>query len=100
MGTSSATVPPGARNFTGITPGSLTTLQPRALISRVARSMSSTSIAKWWMQGPSPAAFDSADCVPWSYFISVKSIWPSVMWRDRWSRVLRVSASWKPNTCR
>ena len=30
--------------------------------------------------------------------ISVKSIWPSLMWRDRWSRVLRVSASTKPKT--
>jgi hypothetical protein len=26
--------------------------------------------------------------VPSSYFIRVKSIWPSVMWRDRWSRGL------------
>src|SRR5258707_125455 len=50
------------------------------------------------MHGPSPAAFDSSDCVPASYFMSVKSISPSVMWRETWSRVRRVSASWKPKT--
>ncbi len=60
--------------------------------------MSSTSMAKWWMQGPSPAAFDSADCVPASYFITVKSMLPSLMWRETWSRVFLVSASRKPNT--
>jgi hypothetical protein len=60
--------------------------------------MSSTSIAKWWMHGPSPEAFDSALCVPASYFITVKSMLPSVMWRDTWSRVFFVSESRKPNT--
>jgi hypothetical protein len=37
-------VPPGARNFTGITPGSLTISQPRSLISCGALRRSSTSI--------------------------------------------------------
>ena len=41
-----AIVPPGARNLTGITPGSLTIPQPNARMSLVAFAMSSTSIAK------------------------------------------------------
>ncbi len=51
------------------------------------------------MHGPSPEAVDSFDVVPASYFISVKSIWPSVMWRETWSRVFFVTESRKPNTC-
>ncbi|OLC14860.1 MAG: hypothetical protein AUH29_09380 [Candidatus Rokubacteria bacterium 13_1_40CM_69_27] len=72
--------------------------QPCFLISVAYLPTSSTSMAKWWMHGPSPEACDSLDVVPASYLMSVKSIAPSVRWRDRWSRVLRVSTSRKPKT--
>jgi len=52
------------------------------------------------MQGPSPAAFDSADCVPASYLMSAMSSTPSLKWRDVWSRTLAVFISLKPKTLR
>src|SRR5262249_49303711 len=46
FGTSSHTVPPGARNFTGMTPGSLMISQPYDVTCFVAASTLSTSTAK------------------------------------------------------
>src|SRR4051812_9774869 len=82
FGTSSHTVPPGARNFTGMTPASLMISQPYDLTCLVAASTLSTSTAKWWMHGPSPAACDSADSVPASYWMSATSRTPSERWRE------------------
>jgi hypothetical protein len=81
-----------------MTPGSLMISQPKDLICFVAASTLSTSTAKWWMQGPSPAACDSADSVPASYLISATSITPSERWREVWSRTFSVFISLKPNT--
>src|SRR5258708_11111225 len=60
--------------------------------------MLSTSTAKWWMQGPPPAAFDSADWVPASYLMSATSSTPSLRWREVWSRTFSVFISTKPKT--
>src|SRR5438105_2395087 len=40
------------------------------------------------MQGPSPAARDSAEVVPASYWMSARSMVPSERCRDVWSRTL------------
>jgi hypothetical protein len=52
------------------------------------------------MQGPSPAAFDSGDSVPASYWMSAMSSTPSLRWREVWSRTFAVFISLKPNTLR
>src|SRR5260221_4211728 len=50
------------------------------------------------MQGPSPAAFDSADAVPASYCMIERSITPSERWREVWSRTFSVLDSLNPKT--
>src|SRR5688572_513074 len=57
--------------------------------------MSSTSMAKWWMHGPSPEARASAES-SLSYLISARSIVPSVRCREVWSLTWPVSISTKP----
>ena len=60
-------------------------LPPCASIFFTVASRSSTSMPKWWMQGPGPMSLASSSS-SLSYTISARSMLPSVMWRETWPR--------------